>query len=229
MRLAKSHLDIALFATDVAAQRSFWEHEIGLRFDLELHVREGWRQFRFDAHGSVIKVNDCSFPMSSAPPTGFAVLSIASASGRQWSGMHPDQGGVRLVQSGTDNVVGIGITLCSPDPVRLRRFYVDAMEFEPMGERGARCGDSVLLFEEGPGGSETDSFLVAGPGYRYLTVQIFDADRETAGIVSRGGRIALEPEDFGKIARVAFVKDPDGNWIEISARASLTGVVPGHS
>jgi lactoylglutathione lyase len=26
--------------------------------------------------------------------------------------------------------------------------------------------------------------------------------------------------------RFGFVKDPDGNWIEISARASLTGIAP---
>jgi predicted enzyme related to lactoylglutathione lyase len=85
-------------------------------------------------------------------------------------------------------------------------------------------GDTMLFVEEGPGGSETADFV--GPGYRYLTVQIFDADQSMQDIVARGGRIAREAVSFKDIARYGFVKDPDGNWIEMSARASLTGVAP---
>ena len=38
--------------------------------------------------------------------------------------------------------------------------------------------------------------------------------------------LAREAVSFKDVARYGFVKDPDGNWIEISARASLTGVAP---
>lgn len=34
------------------------------------------------------------------------------------------------------------------------------------------------------------------------------------------------PVTLGKVARICFVRDPDGNWIEISQRASLTGKLP---
>jgi lactoylglutathione lyase len=78
--------------------------------------------------------------------------------------------------------------------------------------------------EQGPGGQESDDFI--GPAFRYLTVQIFDADACCAEIVARGGRLARAPVTLGKVARFGFVADPDGNWIEISARASLTGIVP---
>jgi hypothetical protein len=30
---------------------------------------------------------------------------------------------------------------------------------------------------------------------------------------------------LGSTARISFVRDPDGNWIEISQRASLTGTL----
>jgi lactoylglutathione lyase len=30
---------------------------------------------------------------------------------------------------------------------------------------------------------------------------------------------------LGEVARISFVLDPDGNWIEMSQRASLTGPV----
>ena len=31
------------------------------------------------------------------------------------------------------------------------------------------------------------------------------------------------PSVLGDVARISFVRDPDGNWIEISQRKSLTG------
>ena len=65
---------------------------------------------------------------------------------------------------------------------------------------------------------------VVGPGFRYLTVQVFDADAEMSGIVARGGRIVRDAVSFAGVARFGFVADPDGNWIEISARTSLAGI-----
>lgn len=227
MRLAKQHLDIAMFTRDVERHHRFWEDQVGLRFDLELPVRKGWVQHRFDAHNSVIKVNDYTDPMVQTPPTGYIGLTIARDNGPVWEGVHPDGGRVRLVPKGTDGVVGIGITVATPNPSRMMEFYVDAMEFERVSPSIARCGDTLLFVERGTGGVETEDFKGPGPGYRYLTIQVFDADRDTGGILARGGRLASAPTNYGTIARVSFVKDPDGNWIEVSARAPLTGVVPG--
>jgi lactoylglutathione lyase len=63
-------------------------------------------------------------------------------------------------------------------------------------------------------------------GYRYLTVQVRNCDAEHAGIVARGGAEGRAPVTLGTTARISFVRDPDGNWIEISQRASLTGPLP---
>jgi lactoylglutathione lyase len=65
-----------------------------------------------------------------------------------------------------------------------------------------------------------------GPGYRYLTVQVWDADAEYEAIVATGGDGASPPRTLGTVARFGFVRDPDGNWLEISQRASLTGALP---
>lgn len=227
MRLAKQHLDIGMFTKSVERHHDFWESEVGLRFDMELAVSEDWVQHRFDAHNSVIKVNDNRNPMRDWPPTGYVGLTIARDNGPLWEGMHPDGGRVRLVPQGTDGIVGIGITVATPNPARMMDFYIGAMEFERVSENVACCGDTLLFVERGVGGVETDDFKALGAGYRYLTIQIFDADKDTDGILRRGGRLASAPTDYGTIARVSFVKDPDGNWIEVSARASLTGVVPG--
>jgi lactoylglutathione lyase len=37
---------------------------------------------------------------------------------------------------------------------------------------------------------------------------------------------ATEPIRLGDVAAISFVRDPGGNWLEISQRASLTGALP---
>jgi lactoylglutathione lyase len=64
------------------------------------------------------------------------------------------------------------------------------------------------------------------PGYRYLTVQVWDCDEEFARAVEGGGTAGMAPRTMGEVARFGFVRDPDGNWLEISQRASLTGPLP---
>lgn len=223
MKLAKPHLDLGLFTEDLAAQRRFWGETVGLRLDHELPMVPGWVQYRYDAHGSVIKVNHRAEPLAPHPPSGYVGLSIARE-GAAWEGRHPGGDFVRLAPRGTDGIVGIGVTVRTPQPERMMDFYMGAMEFECVSPFIARCGDSLLFVERGPGGTDVGDFV--GPAFRYLTVQIFDADRACEEIVARGGRLARAPINFGKVARYGFVADPDGNWIEISARASLTGIAP---
>ena len=224
MRLAKPHLDIGLFTNDIASQRAFWANDVGLRLDHELTLDPEWVQHRFDAHDSVIKVNHVTAKLRSQPRSGYVELAIASDEKTSWQGVHPDGDRVRLVASGTDGIVGIGITVRTSEPQRLMDFYVNAMEFEASAENVARCGDSLLFVEKGRGGQVTDSFK--GSAFRYLTVQVYDADAACDDIVARGGTLGLAPVSFGDIARYGFVCDPDGNWIEMSARTSLTGIAP---
>jgi lactoylglutathione lyase len=223
MRLAKPHLDIGLFTNDIDAHRDFWATAIGLRLDHELEMAPGWVQHRFDANGSVIKVNHRTTPLPHRPPAGYAALSIARTNqNANWARHHPDGDQVELVTPDADGIVGIGITISTPDPDRLLDFYQVALEFAPVGPHSLRCGDSIVSIVEGQGGHDTDDF--AAHGFRYITIQVFDADREIAAIVKRGGRIARDAVNFAGVARYGFIADPDGNWIEISARTSLTGI-----
>ena len=91
---------------------------------------------------SVIKVNHHEDEMPAWPPSGYVGLAIARDGVAPWSGRHPDGGAVRLVPTGTDGIVGIGITVSTPDPARMMAFYVDAMEFEAVAPSVARCGAS---------------------------------------------------------------------------------------
>ena len=226
MRLAKSHVDIGLFTNDIERQRAFWSETVGLRFDHRLDFGTGMFQYRYDAHGSVVKVNHFPTPLPARRPSGIAALTIARAAGPVWEGRDPDGDRVRLVPSGTEGVVGIGITLASPNPLLMLEFYVEVMEFEKVAPLTACCGDTLLFFESGPAVDNDPQSFIGGPAFRYLTIQIFDADAACNEIVARGGRLGSAPVNFFQIARYGFVLDPDGNWIEMSARASLTGILP---
>jgi predicted enzyme related to lactoylglutathione lyase len=74
---------------------------------------------------------------------------------------------------------------------------------------------------------QTNNRKMRAPGFRYITVQVLDVDAVHAGVLARGGMEGHSPMTLGKVARISFVRDPDGNWIELSQRASLTGDLPG--
>jgi len=60
-------------------------------------------------------------------------------------------------------------------------------------------------------------------GWRYTTVQVRDCVAEHAGVLARGGDEGAAPVLLGATVRMSFVRDPDGNFIELSQRASLVG------
>jgi predicted enzyme related to lactoylglutathione lyase len=55
-------------------------------------------------------------------------------------------------------------------------------------------------------------------GFRYFTFLVDDVAATAAVFKARGAQIVLQPTDFGKIARIMMIADPDGNWIEFAAR-----------
>jgi len=61
-------------------------------------------------------------------------------------------------------------------------------------------------------GSITDAL-----GFRYFTFMVNDVDAVAAQLKSVGAKFAVQPTDFGKIARIMMIADPDGNWIEFAA------------
>jgi predicted enzyme related to lactoylglutathione lyase len=54
-------------------------------------------------------------------------------------------------------------------------------------------------------------------------VQVKNCSAEHAGVLSRGGEEGAPPVLLGDTVRMSFVRDPDGNFIELSQRASLVG------
>lgn len=225
MKLAKPRIDIGFATNDAPAALAFWQNEIGLPFEYTQPIRRGYKQHRHDLCGSILKINQVYEPLPDNPPSGYLELLIARDDIAAPLPMtDPDGNRVSLVPRGLFGIERIGIRLGVRDIEAHRRFYIDALGL-PQGQHAGAAtflaGDTVLIVEQAanaPGDTAFD-----GKGWRYITFQVFEVDREHAYVLAHGGREARAPVTLGTTARISMVRDPDGNWIELSQRASLTG------
>jgi lactoylglutathione lyase len=225
MRLAKPCIDVGILTNRGDAQLAFWQREVGLPFEERLPVRRGFVQMRHGMNGSVFKLNVVDAKIPEAPPAGYRELWIAREGiGAPRELVDPDGNRVVLVPQGHRGVTGIAVVLAVRDPAAHARFYAHALRLEAVAPDAYRCGSSLFLVREDA--SACADAARDGLGYRYTTIQVWDCDAESAGIVARGGALGSEAITLGQTARFSFVRDPDGNWIEISQRASLTGPLP---
>jgi catechol 2,3-dioxygenase-like lactoylglutathione lyase family enzyme len=223
MNLAKQHLDIGLFSNQREPQLAFWQQTIGLPYDHMGKVGGGVQQHRHHMNGSILKMNHARDPLPSISPSGIIGLQIAREGLAAPQALaDPDGNKVTLVPKGHDGVDGIAILLRVNDPAAHDRFWTEAMQYERVGEGRYRCGDSLIVIAD-QGKVEHRGKQWRGPGYRYTTVQVWDCVTEYEGILARGGTPGGDVRVLGETVRYAFVCDPDGNHIEISQRASLTG------
>lgn len=230
MKLAKPSLDFGLYTNERDAMLRFWQRDIGLPFQETLPAGRGVHQHRHGLAGSVFKLNHCRDPLPAAGPSGYRELWIAREGADGALRADPDGNRVRLVEPGTSGVTGFAVRLAVRDAPAHARFYRDALGLEAAGDGAARCGSTLLVFEQDSSVAadcETScNAVMRAPGYRYLTVQVWDVDAEYDAALARGALPGHPPLTLGSVARIAFVRDPDGNWIEISQRASLTGPLP---
>jgi lactoylglutathione lyase len=224
MKLAKPRIDVGLFTNNTEEMLAFWQDEAGLAFEEMLPMGNGLRQYRHTLNGSVFKLNSARDPLPTTTPSGYRELFIArDGIDAPRELVDPDGNRAWLVPPGWNGVQRIMVRLSVRDAAAFARFYGDALEFERVDEHTFRCGDSLLHVAQDSTANGDAHFQA--PGLRYVTVQVWDVDAEHAGILARGGREGRPPVTLGTTARISFVRDPDGNWIEISQRASLTGTL----
>jgi len=222
MDLAKQCIDVGIFTNKREEMLEFWQQEIGLPYDHLGKFGGGIHQHRHHMNGSIFKLNHARDPLPDASPSGYRELVIAKEDLAETQKlMDPDGNPVTLVPVGTDGITGIGLVLGVRDPQAFHDFYGGALELPADGENAYRVGSSRLIITHDPAASQVGDWRVQG--YRYITIQVFKADMEHAGFLGRGGKEGQEPRTIGTTARYSFVRDPDGNWIEISQRAQLTG------
>jgi catechol 2,3-dioxygenase-like lactoylglutathione lyase family enzyme len=225
MQLAKNVIDLGLSTNNLEPMLKFWQQDAGLRFDHVLPVRRGQKQYRHDALGSVIKLNHHVEPLPAAAPSGYRELIIARDGIETPHAMvDPDGNRVRLVPAGYDGITQLAVAMGVRSLDEHRRFYGDILGFAEQRWSGGpafRLGDSLLLLEEDQAATVDPPRQAAG--WRYITLQIADIDAVHSDLRGKGVREGLAPVTLGSVARISMILDPDGNWIELSRRASIVG------
>lgn len=223
IEIVKNQLDVGLLSgrPDVV---EFFREEAGLEFDHVLPITKHQVQHRFVERGSVVKVNIVD-RLPGDQRSGIEELFVArDGLPAARSLTDPDGNRVTFVPTGSHGVTQIGVRLIVPDLARSMAYYEEVLGFTKEARGRVRCGDSVLIFEER--GDAPSGFESAQRGWLYLTVQVRSCDEETARVEGLGGEVVSAPRNLGKVARMAMVRDPDGNLLEISQRASIVGPLP---
>ena len=228
MELAKPGVDIGLCTNNLDPMLHFWQHDAGLRFDHVLAIRRGQKQHRHDALGSVVKINHYVEQLPAAPPSGYRELIVTRRGRTEPERLtDPDGNRVSLVPFGHEGISQIGIRLAVRNLDAHCAFYTQVLGL-PEEERGIgvafRAGETLIILEE-----QSDAPLNSGrlgAGWRYITFQVFKVDEVHARVLLRlvGMRVWPQPHS-GQTARISMILDPDGNWIELSQRASIVGTL----
>jgi catechol 2,3-dioxygenase-like lactoylglutathione lyase family enzyme len=225
MQLAKNVIDVGLSTNNLEPMLQFWQRDVALRFDHVLPVRRGQKQYRHDEQGSVIKLNHHAEPLPEAAPSGYRELIIAREGQQNPQRMvDPDGNRVQLVPPGFEGVTQLGVAMGVQNLGEHRRFYGDILGFAEQSWSGGpafRLGDSLLLLWEDR--AATLDPVRQARGWRYITLQIADIDAVHDELRGKGVREGLAPITLGDVARISMILDPDGNWIELSRRASIVG------
>jgi catechol 2,3-dioxygenase-like lactoylglutathione lyase family enzyme len=227
MQLAKNVIDVGLSTNNLEPMLRFWQQDVGLRFDYVLPVRRGQKQYRHDAQGSVIKLNHHAEPLPEAAPSGYRQLIIAREGLQEPRRMvDPDGNRVQLVPPRRDGITQLAVAMGVRSLSEYRRFYGDILGFAEQSWSGGpafRLGDSLVLLEEDR--AATVDPVRQARGWRYITLQVADIDAVHGELRSKGVREGLAPITLGEVARISMILDPDGNWIELSRRASIVGAL----
>jgi catechol 2,3-dioxygenase-like lactoylglutathione lyase family enzyme len=225
MQLAKKVIDVGLSTNNLEPILRFWQQDVGLRFDHVLPVRRGQKQYRHDEQGSVIKLNHHVEPLPEAAASGYRELIVAREGLQKPRQMvDPDGNRIQLVPPGYDGVTQIGVAMGVRSPSEHRKFYGDILGFAEQPWSGGpafRLGDSLVLLEQDR--TATVDPVRQARGWRYITLQVADIDAVHDELRSKGVREGLAPITLGDVARISMILDPDGNWIELSRRASIVG------
>ena len=233
MELAKQFVDVGIFTNQIEEMRAFYGERIGLPFEEILPVGAGVRQHRFGLLGSVLKINHSRDPLPPRRPGGYKRLAISDSNDATSSTLRdPDGNEIEL----TPRIKQIEIHLGVTDERAFEQFYGNAIQAERLGAGRFKLGETVISFAHdrdavaAQKSASASAIEVVGSmralGMSYITVQVRDCDREHRRLTSMGVWEGAAPVTLGAVARISFIRDPDGNFIEVSQRASLTGPIP---
>ncbi len=229
MDLARKTVDIGIFTNNLEGMQEFYGKTLALPFESVMPVGGGYKQHRYLANGSVIKLMHTAEPLPRRHPGGYETIMIASTEAKTPRFIpDPDRNSVELIPTGQDDLTQVELRVGVSDPDAFATFYTQALGATPIGGNRFKIGETIIaVFHEpetkkrvlAPSANALDVIKgMAGLGIRYITLGVKDCDAAFAALKGAGAEVALAPFTFGTVARVAFVRDPDGNFIELAQR-----------
>jgi lactoylglutathione lyase len=219
MQLVKPALDVgvAIAAADPAAMLAFYRERVGLAVDHDLPLGGGRLQARHHWGDSIVKLNHRRGGEAPGVPTGGGPVTFHGPGLEAATGLEdPEGNGVRLAPA---EARWLELELRVADPEASARFFRKLGL--PLEDDRVAVGHSALRLV--PAASPAPPGGLDGAGIRYVTFQVDRADAAHAEALDAGGREGMAPRTLGDVARISFVIEPGGHWIELSQRASLTG------
>jgi catechol 2,3-dioxygenase-like lactoylglutathione lyase family enzyme len=225
--IAKDCLDIGLFTNRLDEMLAFWQEEVGLAYDHMLPLGGGVRQHRHDFETAVLKLNHARMPLAPESPGGYQRLIIGKQDIAETKDLYdPDGNAIRLVPKGHEGVEHWAIELAVASSEAFFNHYETRLGLprDPVRSDAVRCGRSLIIGTVAPDIADlTDPDEMMRTGFRYTTIQVHKVDPVHSQAVSLGADEGAPPETLGQTARISFLKDANGNWMELSQRASITG------
>lgn len=218
--LAKPAIDAGLMTNAFAAHEKVMT-DLGLTYDHLLKLGRGVHQHRYECGQSIIKVNSHRGALTDAT-TGYVRLRLACDVDTPVRVTTVDGVEVVAVPHAHDGVVGIEVTWRTSRRDDAGKFLA-ALGAVGDGDR-YRVGESYVAIDTVATYPPTGGLDAVG--FRYLTVQVTDVESAHQHMLSLGFAQGRPPTRLGDTAYISFVRDADGNWVELSQRASLTGPLP---
>jgi lactoylglutathione lyase len=229
MDLKRPQVDVGIFTNNIDAMKAFYGDNLGLEFESLMPVGGGFKQHRYIANGSIIKLMESRDPLPRRHPGGYETLIIATNKVEQPEAINdPDGNTIELVPPGRDDVTQIEVRLGVKDIDQFGEFYTKAAGGQPIGQNRYKIAETIFAVFHHPLArnlrptslpSLADVIKsMAALGIRYVTLQVNNCDAAFKEMTVGGATVCAEPSTFNNVARVAFVRDPDGNFIELAQR-----------
>ncbi|HJU11066.1 MAG TPA: VOC family protein [Candidatus Binataceae bacterium] len=229
MDLKKPQVDVGIFTRQLEAMQGFYGEKLGLEFESVLPVGGGFRQHRYLCNGSVIKLMHSRDALRPRRPGGYETLMIATPKVNTAEALaDPDDNTIELVPPGRDDVTQMEIRIGVRDVEAFGQFYKRAFGAVDMGRGRYKIGETIFGVYHEPEIHPPQMAPFANPlevvnamaelGIQYVTLQVRDCDAAFSSVKAAGANAAVEPSTFGTVARISFVRDPDGNFIELAQR-----------
>jgi catechol 2,3-dioxygenase-like lactoylglutathione lyase family enzyme len=228
LKLAKPAIDIGLFTNHPKEVSDFWKTRTRIVEDHQLSVSRTTRQFRYRYQDGILKINAHSLPLTPSTKQPLRRVIVANERlGENQDLQDPDGNLLTLCPMGYKGINHWAIEISAYSAELFFYFYNELLGFPQVdqNERAVQCGNSLITFNLEEEKFEPNNALEQ-LGLSYFTIQVYNVDTVYEHLVTRGVTPGIEPVTLGKTARIAFIRDPFGTWIELSQRASLTGALP---